>query len=89
MLQSIKADDERFLDRLPGDLVERHDGCPGVVVAKPTGQVLVLWAFPEPIVDYSRLVLPIVRRVVPVLVANDLIKVQPMSLPSGLFYLNL
>ena len=89
MLQSIKADDERFLDRLPGDLVERHDRCPGIVVAKPPEQVLVLWAFPEPIVDYSRLVLPIVRRVVPVLVANDLIKVQPMSLPSGLFYLNL
>ena len=38
------------------------------------------------IVDFKKIVMPLVRRIMPTLIANDLVAVQPMSAPVGLAY---
>ena len=77
---------------LPGSLVRHKDWPKSLGTAltrcwiendKPM-QVWVLWS-----VTPGTFTMPNVRRVSPQLIANELIKVQPMTLPAGLiFYLD-
>jgi len=70
----------------PGDFV-RHKDCPdsrGIIVANNANSVTVLWS-----VTPNASPWPIPRRVFGSTIANEIVKVQPMSLPSGLiFYLD-
>lgn len=82
----------RPLTIVPGVLV-RHKDWPkslGTALTRAWGpsdkpmQVLVLWS-----VAPGLFTLPNVRRISPGLIANELVKVQPMTAPSGLiFYLD-
>jgi len=70
----------------PGDWI-RHDtdGGKGMVVAIDDSQATILWSI-EPRDGFQ---MPPVRRVNVNLVMNELVKVQPMTLPAGLvFYLD-
>lgn len=58
----------------------------GTVVSLVDDQALVLWARSPGLFGFG---MPHVRRVFPSMIANELVKVQPMTLPSGLiFYMN-
>lgn len=77
----------------PGDTVchVREGGTGyGTVVAVSDDQVMVLWS-EEPAAepDFSNITFPVVRQVAPTLVAQELVSIQPMSVPSGLvFYMD-
>jgi hypothetical protein len=74
----------------PGDWVTHHEqGGKGIVVAITRDEVSVLWSIePEP-VDLSRFAFPIIRRTFPTLRAQQLVSIQPMSVPSGaIFYMD-
>ncbi len=71
----------------PGDLVRHRDyldNSQGVIVAVDANSVTVLWSItPKASSWHSR------RRVFGSTIANEIVKVQPMSLPAGLiFYLD-
>lgn len=71
----------------PGDWVfhEKYEGV-GMIVAITDDEVSILWS-QEPKQDpFSSIVFPVVRRVFPQMVAQQLVSVQPMSLPKGLIF---
>lgn len=86
------ASQTRPITIMPGVLV-RHKDWPkslGTALTRAWGpsdkpmQVLVLWS-----VCPGTFTMPNVRRVSPQLIANELVKIQPMTLPAGLiFYLD-
>lgn len=73
----------------PGDTVchVRKGGTGyGTVVAISDDQVVVLWS-EEPAPDpFGSFVLPVIKRASPQLVAQSLVSIQPMSVPSGLLF---
>ena len=86
-------EDGNYSTILPGSWVRhaKHPNSLGIALTRRwiernrPMQVEVLWSIePQPIVDF-----PMPRRVSPGLIANEIVKVQPMTLPAGLiFYLD-
>ena len=85
-------------DVFPGECV-KHKSYPtsfGIVVSRCWGpsdkpmQITVMWTcWPKEVGDFGSMVMPLIRRVQPSLIANELVSVQPMTLPAGLiFYLD-
>jgi len=74
----------------PGDTVchVRKGGTGyGTVVAISDDQVMVLWSEePAPEPDFSSVTFPVIKRVAPTLVAQQLVSIQPMTAPSGLLF---
>lgn len=71
----------------PGEWVKGRSsaGGKGMIVAVGDAEITILWSV-EPA---SGVQMPVPRRVNMNLIANEIVKVQPMSLPSGLiFYLD-
>lgn len=60
----------------------------GIIVAVDETHFTVLWSnWPE--LDFSKFAFPTIRKVTPQLIANDLVKIQPMTAPVGnIFYLD-
>ena len=73
----------------PGVWVTHGDyGGHGMVVAVNDDNVVVLWS-QEPKGGFENFAFPLVRRVQPQLIAQEIMKIQPMTVPSGLtFYLD-
>ena len=73
----------------PGEWVthEKHGGF-GMVIAHAERQMTILWSKP-PFHEFSTIAFPTVRRVQPGLIANQLVSIQPMTMPTGLvFYMD-
>ena len=62
----------------------------GMVVAVIDDKATVLWSsYDTSLDDFSHFMLPIVRRVFTPLIANQLVSIQPMTLPAGnIFYMD-
>ncbi len=56
------------------------------VIGPERGRETVRVGLPDPIFGFTKMIFPILRRIVPSLIANELVSVQPMSLPSGLLF---
>ncbi len=72
---------------LPGDIVThvKHGGN-GIVISVNATEINVLWSV-EPTDPLASMVLPLVRRAHVPLIANQLVSVQPMTMPSAaIFY---
>lgn len=73
----------------PGEWVtHKIHGGTGMVIAINDEQLCILWS-QEPFRQFSSIAMPLVRRVFNPQVAQQLVSVQPMTLPSaGVFYMD-
>jgi len=80
------------LPKRPGDTVEHAtDHGRGILIAINDDNVTILWSVApdDRISPFTTIAMPKVRRVYGGLIANQLVSVQPMSMPSSLiFYLD-
>lgn len=58
----------------------------GFIIAVTDTEICILWSIEPQLSDFSKFVAPIVRRVYPTLIANQLVSIQPMSVPNGLVF---
>jgi hypothetical protein len=73
----------------PGEWVtHRGNGGRGIIVAVNDDSLTVLWSIEprEDIGAFTKFAFPLMRRVYPQLVANQIVQVQPMSLSTGLTF---
>ncbi len=95
-LSPVEADRHGIpVDVIPGTLVSHKSDLSslGTCIARKWGpddrpmQITVLWAKPPR--SFTDVTFPVVRRAVTPLVANRLVGIQPMSMPSGsIFYMD-
>ncbi len=87
-----KKDDgvQQFNNVRPGDWVTHTlDGGFGMAVAITDDEISVVWSVEPKDLDFSKIIMPLVRRVAPPLFRNQLVGIQPMSVPAGcIFYLD-
>jgi hypothetical protein len=82
--------DKRRKKKLVPGLRVRHSfdrKSDGIIIAITNDQISVMWTVePEPFRDF---IAPLIRRVSPGLIANQIISVQPMTAPvGGVFYMD-
>jgi hypothetical protein len=79
---------QRCCPLTPGDFITHPKlGGFGMVIAVNDEQLTVLWSEePKSLSGFGNIAFPAVRRVQPALVANQLVSIQPMTLPSGLLF---
>ncbi len=80
-------------DKLEPGTVARYKGQEestyGMIISVTADEVMVLWSQEPNCLDFSKFAFPLVRRVFNPLIMQDLVSVQPMTLPAGLtFYLD-
>jgi len=74
-------------DIVPGKWVtHKTAGGKGLVIAVTDDQLTVLWSDPPGITGFSNIAFPIIRRVQPALIRNELVGIQPMTAPTGLIF---
>lgn len=61
-------------------------GGKGMVIAVNDDQLTVLWSDPPQLGGFANIAMPLVRSVFASQIANQLVSVQPMSLPAGLIF---
>ena len=81
--------DQKCCPLTPGDFVTHPQyGGFGIVIAVNDEQLTVLWSEEPrtPVNGFGNMAMPLVRRVFTPQIAQQLVSVQPMSLPSGLLF---